>query len=98
MPEFLLAASAFVLGMVALGLVRILRGPGDADRMMAAQLLGTGGIAALLLLGVATKEAAIADVALTVAVLAAFASIAFVRATAANAANAADETSVDDKR
>ena len=95
MPEFLLAASAFVLAMVALGLVRILRGPGDADRMMAAQLLGTGGIAALLLLGVATREAAIADVALTVAVLAAFASIAFVRATAANAA---DETSVEDKR
>jgi multicomponent Na+:H+ antiporter subunit F len=94
MPEFLLAASAFVLGMVALGLVRILRGPGDADRMMAAQLLGTGGIAALLLLGVATREAAIADVALTVAVLAAFASIAFVRATAANAA---DEPPVEDK-
>jgi len=80
MTEFLLAASAFVLAMVALGLARILRGPGDADRMMAAQLLGTGGIAALLLLGVATGEAAIVDVALTVAVLAAFASIAFVKA------------------
>ena len=87
MTEFLLGASAFVLAMVALGLVRILRGPGDADRMMAAQLLGTGGIAALLLLGVATREAAIADVALTVAVLAAFASIAFVRATSADAAD-----------
>ena len=85
MPEALLAASGFVLAMVALGLVRVLRGPGDADRMMAAQLLGTGGIAALLLMGVATREAAIADVALTVAVLAAFASIAFVRATAADA-------------
>jgi multicomponent Na+:H+ antiporter subunit F len=79
--------------MVALGLIRILRGPGDADRMMAAQLLGTGGIAALLLLGVATREAAIADVALTVAVLAAFASIAFVRATASNAVG---ETPGDD--
>ena len=79
MTEFLFGASAFVLAMVALGLIRILRGPGDADRMMAAQLLGTGGIAALLLLGVATREAAIADVALTVAVLAAFASIAFVK-------------------
>ena len=95
MADFLLAASGFVLLLVAVGLARVLRGPGDADRMMAAQLLGTGGIAALLLLGVATREAAIADVALTVAVLAAFASIAFVRATAANAA---DETSVDDKR
>ena len=93
MTEFLLGASAFVLAMVALGLVRILRGPGDADRMMAAQLLGTGGIAALLLVGVATRESAIADVALTVAVLAAFASIAFVRATATNAV---DETPTDD--
>lgn len=90
MTDFLFGASAFVLAMVALGLIRILRGPGDADRMMAAQLLGTGGIAALLLLGVATREAAIADVALTVAVLAAFASIAFVRATAV------DSTPTDD--
>ena len=79
MTEFLLAASAFVLAMVALGLARILRGPGDADRMMAAQLLGTGGIAAVLLLGAATSEGAAADVALTLALLAAFASIAFVK-------------------
>ena len=47
MADLLLAAAGFVLAMVALGLVRILRGPGDADRIMAAQLLGTGGIAAL---------------------------------------------------
>jgi multicomponent Na+:H+ antiporter subunit F len=79
-PEFLLAAAGFVLAMVALGLIRILRGPSDADRMMAAQLLGTGGIAAVLLLGAATGEGAAIDVALTVAVLAAFASIAFAKA------------------
>ena len=42
MAEFLLAASGFVLAMVALGLTRILRGPDDADRMMAAHLLGIG--------------------------------------------------------
>jgi multicomponent Na+:H+ antiporter subunit F len=83
MAEFLGAASGFVLLMVALGLIRILRGPGDADRVMAAQLLGTGGIAALLLLGAATAEPAIADVALTLALLAAFAAIAFVKASAA---------------
>ncbi len=80
MADFLLAASGFVLPMVAVGLARILRGPGDADRMMAAQLLGTGGIAALLLLGAATGEDAVVDVALTLALLAAFASIAFVKA------------------
>lgn len=80
MTEFLLGAAIFVLAMVALGLVRILRGPGDADRMMAAQLLGTGGIASLLLAGTATGEAATIDVALTLALLAAFASFAFVKA------------------
>jgi multicomponent Na+:H+ antiporter subunit F len=79
MPDFLLAAAAFVLALVALGLVRILRGPGDADRMMAAQLFGTGGIAALLLLGVATEAKAMLDVALTLALLAAFATVAFVQ-------------------
>jgi multicomponent Na+:H+ antiporter subunit F len=78
MVEFLLSAAAFVLLMVALGLVRVVRGPGHADRMMAAQLLGTGGIGALLLLGVAVREPAVVDVALTLALLAAFASIAFV--------------------
>jgi multicomponent Na+:H+ antiporter subunit F len=65
--------------MLALGLVRILAGPGDADRMMAAQLIGTGGIAALLLLGAVIRVPAATDVALTLALLAAFASIAFVK-------------------
>ena len=83
MVEFLQAAAAFVLAMVALGLVRILRGPGDADRVMAVQLLGTGGIAALLLLGTAAGVGAVADVALTLALLAAFAAIAFVKAASA---------------
>ncbi len=69
-----------MLLLTALGLVRVLRGPGDADRMMAAQLLGTGGIAVLLLLGAATLEPASVDVALTLALLAAFASVAFAKA------------------
>ncbi len=79
MADFLLAAATFVLVMVALGLVRILRGPEDADRIMAAQLLGTGGIAALLLLAAATGVRAAVDVALVFALLAAFASAAFVQ-------------------
>jgi len=80
MAEFLVGAAAFILAMVALGLLRILRGPGNADRIMAAQLLGTGGIAAVLLLGSATGEAATVDVALTLALLAAFSSFAFAKA------------------
>ena len=83
MAEFLLGACAFVLAMVALGLVRILRGPGDAERVMATQLLGTGGIAAVLLLGAATGDSSAIDVALTLALLAAFAAIAFIKAVSA---------------
>ncbi|MCU0766894.1 MAG: monovalent cation/H+ antiporter complex subunit F [Gammaproteobacteria bacterium] len=81
MTEFLLSAAAFVLATVALGLIRILRGPSDADRLLAAQLLGTGGVAALLLLGVATAESAIGDLALVLTLLAAFASVGFVTGT-----------------
>jgi len=93
MAEFLLGAAAFILSMVALGLVRVLRGPADADRMMAAQLLGTGGIAAVLLLGAATGERAAVDVALTLALLAAFAAFAFVKA---RSAPAPGEVRIDD--
>lgn len=89
MAEFLVAAAAVVLASVALGLARILRGPGDVDRIMAAQLLGTGGIAALLLWGEAMNMAAAEDVALTLALLAAFVSVAFVRASARSKADEA---------
>ncbi len=78
MTEFLQFASGFVFAMVALGMVRIFRGPTRADRMMAAQLLGTGGIAALLLRSDVTDTPAVIDVALVLALLAAFASVAFV--------------------
>jgi len=95
MAEFLLAASGFVLAMVALGLTRILRGPDDADRMMAAQLLGTGGIAAVLLLGAALGDISTTiDVALTLALLAAFASFAFVKS---QAAQTADDAPAEDR-
>jgi multicomponent Na+:H+ antiporter subunit F len=77
MAEFLLGAAAFVLLTVVLGLARILLGPAPIDRMMAAQLLGTGGIAVLLLIGVASGMTAAVDVALTLALVAAFASAAF---------------------
>ena len=79
MADFLLAAAGFVLAMVALGLVRILLGPGDADRIMAAQLLGTGGTAVLLLVSEAMSLPAAVDVALVLALLAAFVSVAFVK-------------------
>ena len=79
MSEFLTAVLGFILAILAVGLIRILRGPGDADRMMAAQLIGTSGIAALLLLGTVSGVPAAVDVALTLALLAAFTSIAFAK-------------------
>jgi multicomponent Na+:H+ antiporter subunit F len=79
MTEFLTVALGFILAILAVGLVRILRGPGDADRMMAAQLIGTSGIAALLLLGTVSGVPAAVDVALILALLATFTSIAFVK-------------------
>lgn len=80
MTIFLFGAADFVIVMVAVGLLRVLYGPTAADRMMAAQLIGTGGVAALLLLSVATQTSSVVDVALMLALLAAFASVAFVRA------------------
>jgi multicomponent Na+:H+ antiporter subunit F len=46
--------------------------------MMAAQLIGSGGVAVLLLLGASAATPAVVDVALMLALLAAFASVAFV--------------------
>ncbi|MBY0320488.1 MAG: multiple resistance and pH regulation protein F [Reyranella sp.] len=82
MTEFLLAAAGLVLLTVAVGLAGILRGPENVDRTMAAQLLGTGGIATLLLVAAATGVRGAEDVALGLALLAAFASVAFVTSVA----------------
>jgi multicomponent Na+:H+ antiporter subunit F len=79
MTSFLFGAAIFVLVMAALGLVRILRGPGDADRIMSVQLIGSGGVAVLLLLAAATQTQSIMDVALMLALLATFVSVAFLR-------------------
>ena len=78
MNELLLAASGLILLAVAIGLALVLRGPGDVERVMALQLVGTGGIAALLVIAYATNVPGVDDVALGLALLAAFAAIAFV--------------------
>ena len=91
MREFFQFAALFVLSTVAVALFRLLYGPARTDRVMSAQLLGTGGIAVLLLLGAADNVPSAIDVALTLAVLAAFISAAFV-----NAATEAEETTPED--
>jgi multicomponent Na+:H+ antiporter subunit F len=82
MAEFLAGAGLFILVMVAIGLARVLRGPEDADRVMATQLLGTGSITLVLIVAVAARRPAMVDAAMTLALLAAFAGLAFVRAAA----------------
>ena len=77
MRDFFFVAASLVLMLVAIGLVRILRGPQNADRMMAGQLLGSGSIAVLLLAAGGGLPGA-ADVALTLALLASFVTVAFV--------------------
>jgi multicomponent Na+:H+ antiporter subunit F len=79
MYEFLIGSAVIIIATVAAGLARVLRGPGDAERIMAAQLLGTGGVGALLLFGAAAGSGSAVDLALTLALLAAFAAIAFVK-------------------
>ena len=78
MSELLFAAASLIVLTVAVGLARILRGSDDVERLMAVQLLGTGGIAALLLIAYATNVPGVEDVALGLALLAAFATIAFI--------------------
>jgi len=80
MAEALLLLGIVILGSAAAGLWRVLRGPSPANRLMATQLLATGAATVLLILGVATDQPALLDVALALAVLGAFASVAFVLA------------------
>jgi multicomponent Na+:H+ antiporter subunit F len=61
------------------GLVRIFLGPTKADRMLAAQLFGTVGVALLLLLSVFNQNWLLLDVALILAVLASVTLIAFIK-------------------
>jgi multicomponent Na+:H+ antiporter subunit F len=77
--SFLVGAAAFLLLNVMAGLVRVARGPTPADRMLAAQLFGTTGVAILLLLADALALRAIRDVALVFALLAAVLAVAFVK-------------------
>ena len=74
-----LAIALVLLITMAAGLVRVIIGPSPADRMMAAQLLGTSGITVLLLLAATLGIPALIDVGLIFALLAAVSVAAFTR-------------------
>lgn len=79
LTQFLTGAALFVLATVVVALARLLYSPRAADWVMAEQLLGTAGIAALLLVGVATERPGVIDLALLFSLLAALATVAFAR-------------------
>ena len=58
----LIAALVVLLLTLGAGMVRALRGPSLADRMLAVQLLGTGGVGLLLLLSAAASLACSAPI------------------------------------
>ncbi|MDW7774068.1 MAG: monovalent cation/H+ antiporter complex subunit F [Desulfobulbaceae bacterium] len=69
----------FLLLTVAMGMIRIISGPTVADRMMAAQLFGTSGLAILLVLARGMDMPELTDIALTFSLLATLVSMTFVR-------------------
>jgi len=79
MSSVFVATALVLLISMAAGLVRVVIGPSPADRMMAAQLLGTSGIAILLLLSAALDVPALIDVGLIFALLAAVSVAALTR-------------------
>jgi len=79
MPAVFLTLALVLLITMAAGLIRIVIGPTPADRMMAAQLLGTSGIGVLMLLSPALGIPALIDVGLIFALLAAVSVAAFTR-------------------
>jgi multicomponent Na+:H+ antiporter subunit F len=79
MNDWILGLTLFLLLNMIAGLGRIWLGPTAADRMLAAQLFGTTGVAMLLVLAEALAQPAVRDVALVLALLAALATVIFVR-------------------
>lgn len=69
--------AVFLLANLLAALVRVVRGPTAADRLLAALLFGTTGVAILMLLAYANERPALTDVALVFALLASITGAAF---------------------
>lgn len=74
-----LAISIFLLANFAVGWLRALRGPSEADTLIVAQLVGTTGVGILLLLAYALGSPALYDAALLFVLLALVTVAAFAR-------------------
>jgi len=89
MSAVLLAMAAAVIATTIAALWRAVNGPARSDRLMSVQLLGTGAIAALLLVAGATGAGSALDLALVLAMLSSFATIAVALAPAPGRGGAA---------
>ncbi len=79
MNVLLAGVALFLLLNLSAGLARVARGPTPGDRMVAAQLFGTTGVAILLVLAQLMGVPALRDVALIFALLAVVVAVAFVK-------------------
>lgn len=84
-----------LLATLAGALWRVWRGPSQADRMMAAQLVGTGGVGVLIVLA-ALQDWALLVVALALALLSALAAVGFVKTQTRDGAGDPEEQSARD--
>lgn len=79
MVAFYITLALLLLLALGGGVARVLRGPTAPDRMLAAQLFGSTGVALLLLLAEASGRPALRDVALVFALLGAVTAVTFVQ-------------------
>ncbi len=78
MNEIYLTIAAFILITLVIGLLRVFWGPTRADRILSAQLMGTTGVAIILLLSEAMQMSSLVDVALIFALLSAVTATVFI--------------------
>lgn len=90
MTDWLHIVAIVLLASLGGALWRVWRGPSQADRMMAAQLTGTGGVAVLIVLA-ALQDWALLIVAMALALLAALAAVGFVKAQSPDGAGDPEE-------
>ncbi|MES9850637.1 MAG: monovalent cation/H+ antiporter complex subunit F [Candidatus Thiodiazotropha sp. L084R] len=76
---WLLIALLLLLLSLVMGIIRALKGPSLEDRLISILLLGTGGVAILLLLSVSMQLTALLDVGLLLVLLAAVTTAAMTR-------------------
>jgi multicomponent Na+:H+ antiporter subunit F len=93
MDAYYLWLAVVLLGTMTMGLVRVLRGPKPADRMLGMQLCGTTSVAVLLLLAKATGMEGLQNVALVFLLLALLVLMAFVERAPPTAASRKEQPS-----